>query len=115
MVGPVFKIKCEECDAVYVGETERSLKARFSEHWRPSSTTTEVSKHIHLDHPRDSVEFENTEILTTEPRWVERGVKMHIYQSNPNLYRDGGRYNMPPVWYNIIINVPNNITGMSEL
>ena len=26
-------------DAVYVGETERSLKIRFSEHRRPSSTT----------------------------------------------------------------------------
>ena len=26
VVGPVCKIKCEECDAVYVSETERSLK-----------------------------------------------------------------------------------------
>ena len=43
VVGPVYKIKCEECDAVYVCETERSLKARFSEHQRPSSTTSEVS------------------------------------------------------------------------
>ena len=38
VVGPVYKIKCEECDAVYVGETERSLKVRFSEHRRPSLT-----------------------------------------------------------------------------
>ena len=30
-VEPVYKIKCEECEATYVGETERSLKARFSE------------------------------------------------------------------------------------
>ena len=28
----MYKIKCEESDEVYVGETERSLKARFSEH-----------------------------------------------------------------------------------
>ena len=32
VVGPVLEIKCEEYDAVYAGETERSLKARFSEH-----------------------------------------------------------------------------------
>ena len=32
VVGPVYKIKCEECDSVYVDETERSLKTRFSEH-----------------------------------------------------------------------------------
>ena len=46
VVGPVYKIKCEECEARYVGETERSLKSRFNEHRRPSSTTSEVAKHI---------------------------------------------------------------------
>ena len=30
------------------------LKAKSSEHWRPSSTTFEVSKHIHVDHPQHS-------------------------------------------------------------
>ena len=104
VIGPVYKIKCEECDAVYVGETERSLKARFSEHRRPSLTTSEVSKHIQVDHPQHSVKLDNTEVLTTEPRWFERGVKEAIYirALNPSLNRDGGRYNLPPVWDNII-------------
>ena len=62
----IYNTKCEECDAVYVCETERSLQARFSEHWRPSSTISEVSKHIHVDHPQHSMELENTEVLTTE-------------------------------------------------
>ena len=56
MVGPVYKIKCQECDAVYVGETERSLRAWFNEHWQPSSTTSEVAKHIHVDYTQHSVE-----------------------------------------------------------
>ena len=104
VVGLVYKIKCEECDAVYVGETERTLKAMVSEHRRPSSTISEVSKHIHVDHPQHSVELENTEVLTTEPRWFERGVKEVIYiiALNPSLNRDGGRYNLPPVWDNNI-------------
>ena len=44
------------------------------------------------------------EVLTTEPRWFERGVKEAIYirALNPSLNRDGGRYNLPPVWDNII-------------
>ena len=90
VVGPVYKVKCEEWDAVYVGETERSLKARFSQHQRLSSTTWEVFKHIHVDHPQHSVELDNTEVLTTEPRWFERGVKEAIYirALNPSLNRD---------------------------
>ena len=81
VVGPVYKIKCEECEATHAGETERSLKARFSEHRRPSSTTSEVAKHIHTDQPEHTVELDNTEILTTEPRWFERGVKRsHLHQ-----------------------------------
>ena len=104
VVEPVYKIKWEECDAVYVGETERSLKVRLSEHQWPSSTISEVSKHIHVDHPQHSVQFENTEVFTTEPRWFERGVKEAIYirALNPSLNRDGGRFNLPPVWDNII-------------
>ena len=40
MVAPVYRIECNSCQASYVGETERSLKARFMEHRRPSTTTT---------------------------------------------------------------------------
>ena len=104
VVGPVYKISCEECDATYVGETERSLKARFGEHRRPSSTTSEVSKHIHTDNPNHNITLENTKILSVEHKWFERGVKEAIYirAMNPSLNRDGGRYNLPPVWNNII-------------
>ena len=47
----MYKIKYEEYDVVYVGETERYLKARFSEYRRSSSMTSELSKQIHIDHP----------------------------------------------------------------
>ena len=62
------------------------------------------SKHIHTDQPEHTVELDNTEILTTEPRWFERGVKEAIFirALNPRLNRDGGRYNLPPVRDNII-------------
>ena len=54
-----------------------------------------IAKHIHIDHPQHSVELENTEVLTTEPRWIERGVKETIYirALNPSLNRGWVRYN----------------------
>ena len=47
VTGPVNHIPCSTCEADYVGETERSLKARFDEHRRPNSSTSEVSRHVH--------------------------------------------------------------------
>ena len=104
VVSPVYKISREEREATYVGETERSLKARFEEHRRPSSTTSEVLKHIHTDSPDHTITLENTKILAVEHKWFERRVKeaIHIRALKPSLNRDGGQYNLPPMWNNII-------------
>ena len=59
-MGPIYHIACEDCDVSYVGETERSLKARFSEHKISSTTTSEVSKYINLDHPEHTVTMEKS-------------------------------------------------------
>ena len=87
-----YEISCEECEATYVGETECSLKARFGEQRRPSSTTSEVSKQIHTDNPDHAITLENTKILAVEHKWFERGVKeaIHIRALKPSLNRDGG-------------------------
>ena len=57
-----------------------------------------------MEHPDHSVEWDHTDILMTESRWFERGVKEAIYirALNPSLNQDGGRYNLPPVSDNII-------------
>ena len=88
----------------YIGETERSLKARFGEHRRQSSTTSEVLKHIHMANPNHNITLENTKILSVEHKLFKRGVKeaIHIRALNPSLNRDSGCYNMPLVWNNII-------------
>ena len=87
-----------------MGETERSLKARFDEHRRPSSTTSEVSRLIHTDCKGRTVHIEEAKILTVEPKWFERGVKeaISIRALHPSFNRDGGRYNLPPVYNNMI-------------
>ncbi|XP_074661617.1 uncharacterized protein LOC141914249 [Tubulanus polymorphus] len=104
VVSPVYHIKCEQCSDSYVGETERSLRARFGEHRRPSSVTSEVSKHLHVDQPGHTVDIDNVRILGVEPRWFGRGVKEAIYirTLHPSLNKDGGRFHLPAVWNNVL-------------
>ena len=76
VVEPVYKIKCEECDAMYIGKMERSLKSRFNEHRRHSSTTSKIAKHIYT--------WNNPCI-----RWNWRTLKS--WQQNPDGLKEGWR------------------------
>ena len=58
-MGPVCHIPCDSCDASFTGETVRLLN--YLEHRRPSSTTSEVSRHTHID-------MYKVKILAVEPR-----------------------------------------------
>ena len=76
----------------------------LGEHRRPSSITSEVSRHTHSYNPNHNITLENTKILSVEHKWFEREVKeaIHIRALNPSLNRDSGRYNLPSIWNNII-------------
>ena len=52
----------------------------------------------------NSVSMDTTDILLVDPRWFERGVTeaIHIRVSAPSLNKDGGRYNLPPIWDNLL-------------
>lgn len=34
----IYRIKCSECDAVYIGQTKRSVEIRFKEHFKAIET-----------------------------------------------------------------------------
>ena len=78
ITGPMYKIPCQGkttkgvCQDSYIGETERSLRTIFLEHRRPSSTSSEVSQHIHIESPGHHVDLENVEVLDREPRYFEK-------------------------------------------
>ena len=59
-------VSCEDCGKDYIEETERSFKARFDKHKRPSSVNSEVSRHINQENPGHSVSLTGTRILGVE-------------------------------------------------
>ncbi|KAI8491760.1 Arachidonate 5-lipoxygenase [Branchiostoma belcheri] len=67
------------------------------EHRRPSSNTSEVSQHIHIESPGHTVTLDKVRILDTEQDYFVRGVKEAVYirAHQPSLNRDGGRYRLP--------------------
>ena len=123
ITGPVYMNPCQgqtdqgPCTEVYIGETERSLKTRFLEHRRPSSTTSEVSQHIHIESPGHHVDLEKVQILDREPRYFERGVKEAIYirVNQPSLNRDGGRYKLPKVYDPILMSRVRKVTTLRSV
>ena len=104
MVGSVYHISCDDCNATYVGETERALKTRFIEHRRKSSVGSEVSQHVHVDSPEHGVSLDRVNILSVENKKFERGVKDAIYirVAEPSLNKDSRRYLLPAMWTNLL-------------
>ena len=51
-----------------------------------------------------AISMDSTQILAVEARWFERGVRevIHIRLSHVFRYREGGRYNLPSVWDNLL-------------
>ena len=45
------------------------------EHRKPSSSTSEVARHIHQDCPGHAVSLESVKILDRDPSWFDRRIK----------------------------------------
>ena len=99
--GVVYKISCNDCDATYVGETERKLNTRFKEHHRSSSP---VGQHMELR--RHSVDKESVSVLHRETDWYRRGVAEAIFvqQESPCLNRGRERHILPAIYKELLPN-----------
>ena len=99
--GVVYKISCNDCDATYVGETERKLNTRFKEHHRSSSPVGQ-----HMEDRRHSVDEESVSVLHRESDWYRRGVAEAIYvqQESPCLNRGRERHTLPAIYKELLPN-----------
>ncbi|KAK3741220.1 hypothetical protein QZH41_005673 [Actinostola sp. cb2023] len=72
--GVVYEIPCEDCTAVYVGETKRSLDTRRKEHKASvrlaKTDASALAQHANaLNH---NIAWEDTRVLASENNWVKR-------------------------------------------
>ena len=79
----MYQFECEQCDAVYVGETKRALKRRKIEH--KNNKNSEAVINIHCMKNTHNFDWENPKILDTECNWNKRLISemLHI-KSNKN-------------------------------
>ena len=97
--GVVYKIQCNDCQASYVGETERRLRTRILEHRRTSSPVGH-----HTDYNAHSVDTSSVSILHHESDWFRRGVAeaIHVQAESPTLNRGRERHTLPPIYQTIL-------------
>lgn len=80
----VYKIKCGDCEAIYIGKTKRNLKTRFIEHKRGATTANPTSGlSQHLKSERHECSIENLELLhqLKEGRVLEKYEILEIKRS----------------------------------
>ena len=106
--GVVYKINCGSCEASYVGETERRLKKRITEHHRESSPVGH-----HERYNKHSFDQSDVSILHCESDSFKRVVAeaIHIEEEQPTLNRGRERHTLPAIYGEILSKSrDNNIT-----
>ena len=96
----VYEIDCSNCEAVYFGESKRSLKSRSDEHKRSVRNCdcgkNEIAKHCwKADH---NFNWDQKKVIDRESRLIPRKIKETIHSlKNPN-HINKISYMPPEIW-----------------
>ena len=101
--GVIYRYKCDmlECDEEYIGETARTFWERFKEHLKAPSPIYD-----HSNITGHSTTFNNFNIVGREEHNLSRLIKesMYIRVNNPSLNKNIGKYHLPHVWDEVLVN-----------
>ena len=119
--GVIYKIPCQTCEKVYIGETGRALEERLKEHKtdvaknsRQQFTRTarkqsegEFNKSAITDHCNKEnhvINWENTRIIGredhTQARRIKEAIEIHRHQT---MNRDVGALALPATYQSLIL------------
>ena len=76
----IYKIQCENCDSVYIGETARDKQTRIKEHQnnlKKMDHNSKIFQHVYKN--SHSMNFNDVKILSYESDWKRRIIKESIF------------------------------------
>ena len=126
----IYKIKCKDCPASYIGETSRPLYVRVEEHKKETKKTS--AKHFtrrrkdsekeiwyssaiaqHVAQTNHTIDWEDVAAIEQVPGWQMRGIKeaIHIRNTPENMNRPQGERHLLPTIWNTILGKPSSQAG----
>ena len=103
--GVIYRFKCGrvDCDEEYIGESSRTFAERFKEHQKapsPIFDQSNISGH--------QVNIDNFNIVGREDLNLSRTIKeaLYIRVNNPSLNKNIGKYHLPHIWDEVLLNTP---------
>ena len=81
--GVIYKIKCNECNHVYIGETGKELYKRVSEHKLAVRRVDNLSAiYHHISETGHSMNWDHTEVLAQQSTAEKRRILESMYSNN---------------------------------
>ena len=101
--GVIYRYKCNrvKCDEEYIEESSRTFEERFREHLKAPSPIFD-----HYNITGHNVTIDNFSIVGREDQNLMRAIKeaLYIKVNNPSLNRNIGKYHLPHVWDEVLLN-----------
>ena len=99
----IYQLHCKDCEAVYVGETKRTLNIRNNEHIsavKSASQRSHTAEHCwKYNHDFD---WNNKRVLDFEKNWKTRIIKEAIYSEENKHHINGVSFKLPSIWKPIL-------------
>ena len=97
----VYKYDCKDCEAVYFGESKRTLAERTKEHTR-AVRAADTGRYETADlcwKCNHDFDWENKKIMDYEANTTTRKIKETIHSLRNNNHISGISYRLPHIWF----------------
>ena len=114
----IYQIRFNDCEAVYIGETKRTLVQRIQEHKRAvrnaGTSKNEIADHSSTkDH---QFNWNENKIIDQEKGWITRKIEETIHSINNDKHINSTYYNLADIWLpsgKYIISIQGRVKGVN--